>query len=141
MANASMLLGASTEHLIVSMLLKEERELYLPAVDDHGVDILVKSKKHGKVNTYQELQIKSLSKKGLFAAIKCPNPQRNYWFVFYVRQHETIWLINSLEFVKIASVVTKNTNNFGKYSLSLATLKGIRKEMKKYVVKDFSRLP
>jgi len=141
MANPSMLLGASTEHLIVSMLLKEEREVYLPAVDDHGVDILVKTKKQGKANSYQELQIKSISKGGLFAAINCANPQKNYWFVFYIRQHKTLWLINSMDFVKIASMVTKKTKNYGKYSLALATVKGTRKQMDKYIVHDFSKLP
>ena len=138
-----MYLGEATENYIVSLLLKEEREVYLPVVDDHGVDILVMSKDNKskkQVNKYQELQIKSLSDKGLFAAIKCPNPAANYWFVFYVRQHDTIWLINSKDFVKIASQ-NKTGKNIGKYSLDLATKNGIKASWKKYIIKDFSRLP
>ena len=135
-----MLLGASTEHLITSMLLKEEREVYAPLVDDHGVDLLVKTKDQTVKRTYQELQIKSLTDEGLFAAINCPNPQPNYWFVFYVRQHNTIWLINSRDFVRIASQ-NKKGKNIGKYSLQLATRNGIRQAHSNYIITDFSKLP
>ena len=41
MANKSMLLGQSAEYKIASMLLADGREIYLPVVDDHGVDMLV----------------------------------------------------------------------------------------------------
>lgn len=144
MPNKSMYLGEATEKYIVSLLLKEEREVYLPVVDDHGVDILVMSKqKHQRkkqVFKYQELQVKSLSDKGLFAGIKCPKPAPNYWFVFYVRQYDTIWLVNSVDFVKIASR-NKIGDNIGKYSLELATKKGFKESTSKYIVKDFSRLP
>lgn len=42
--NSSQLIGKSTEMLVASMLLDEGRELYLPAVDDHGVDMIVRTK-------------------------------------------------------------------------------------------------
>lgn len=144
MANKSMYLGQSSEHKILSMLLAEEREVYLPTVDDHGVDALVltKSVNPNASRIYQELQIKSLTENGLFAAISCPNPRPNYWFVFYVKQHDTIWLINSMHFVKIASCVTKpGSKNLGKYSLSLATKRSIRKATASFIVTDFSKLP
>jgi len=143
MPNKSMYLGAATENHIVSMLLKEEREVYLPVVDDHGVDILVMTRNSGvnkNNNRYQEIQVKSKTYDGLFAAVKCPNPQPNYWFIFYVRQHDTICLINSMDFVKIASQ-NKKGKNIGLYSLSLATNNGIRKAMQQYIVSDFSRIP
>lgn len=144
MANKSMYLGQSTEQKILSMLLAEEREVYLPTVDDHGVDALVltRSTSPNAPRIYQELQIKSLSEGGLFAAIPCPNPRPNYWFVFYVKQHDTIWLINSMDFVKIASCVTKpGSKNLGKYSLSLATSKSISQLRSQYIVTNFSKLP
>ena len=68
-----MLLGQSVEYKIASMLLGEGREIYLPVVDDHGVDMLVAQSQSG-TSSYQELQIKSVSKGGLFAAISCLNP-------------------------------------------------------------------
>lgn len=42
--NPSQNLGKSTEMLVSSMLLAKNRELYLPAVDDHGVDMIVPTK-------------------------------------------------------------------------------------------------
>ena len=140
MANKSMALGAATEHLILSLLLSEGREVYMPIVDDHGIDMIIPPKTGS--GDYQELQIKSLTEGGLFAAISCPNPRKNYWFVFYVKQHNTIWLINSLDFVNIASQVTKpGSKNLGKYSLSLASKKQIRPMTKGFIVTDFSQLP
>lgn len=41
--NQSMNLGRASEYLVTSMLLNEFREVYLPAVDDHGVDLLVRT--------------------------------------------------------------------------------------------------
>lgn len=142
MANKSMYLGLSTEYKILSMLLDEGREVYLPAVDDHGVDALVLSRSAGPEGKrhYQELQIKSVSVGGLFAAISCPNPRPNYWFVFYVKQHDTLWLINSMNFVKEASQNGKG-DNIGKYSIALATQKSINKQRAQYIVTNFSKLP
>ena len=140
MPNLSMYFGASVEHLVVSKLLEEEREVFLPVVDDHGVDILVKSKP-GAPDAWQELQVKSLHEGGLFAAINCPNPRANYWFVFYVKQHDTVWLVNSLDFVRLASQNRPDCKNANKYSLSLATTKNLRQAMKQYIITDFSKLP
>lgn len=174
MANESLTLGKSTEFLITSKLLDSCREVYLPVVDDHGVDILVltKSDNHSKVDTeidaetkrpltlcyeneydeelesliakaskcpYQELQVKSLTKGGLFAAINCPNPKPNYWYVFYVKSLDKIWLINSVIFVKIASQNKKGKNK-NKYSLTLATKSGVIKH-KEFLITDFNKLP
>ena len=130
-------LGRATELKIISMLLNEDREVYLPVVDDHGVDVLVASKNH---NNYQELQIKSLSIGGLFTAITCNNPRQNYWFLFYVKQHDSMWLINSCTFVTIASQNSKGKNK-GKYSIPLATTKRIGKKFTQYIITDFSKLP
>lgn len=137
-----MLLGQSVEYKIASMLLAEDREIYLPVVDDHGVDILVRPK--NPANVYQELQIKSISKGGLFAAISCNNPRPNYWFVFHLLNVAGIgqsltWLINSMDFVKIASQ-NKQGKNIGKYSLTLAT-KGGKIHHQQFLITDFNALP
>ena len=142
MANVSMLLGQSVEYKIASMLLAEAREIYLPVVDDHGVDILV-APIHPD-DGYQELQIKSLSKGGLFAAISCGNPRPNYWFVFHLLNvagtgQSLTWLINSMDFVKIASQ-NKQGKNIGKYSLTLAT-KGGKIHHRQFLITNFNALP
>ena len=77
--NQSMNLGRASEYLVTSMLLNEFREVYLPAVDDHDVDLLVRTIQDGNPHQFQEIQIKSISTGGLFAAINCPNPAPNYW--------------------------------------------------------------
>lgn len=136
--NKSMYLGRSSEHLITSLLLAEGREVFTPAVDDRGVDLLVASREAD--GSYQELQVKSISEGGLFAPLNCPNPRPNYWFIFYVQNHNTLWLINSMDLVRIAS---KNVQgkNVGKYSIPLSTAKKISQKYKEYIIIDFSRLP
>ena len=121
--NNSLHLGRASEYFVMSKLVYEQREVYYPAVDDHGVDLLVKTKMTTNPHEYQEIQIKSLSTGGLFAAISCNNPKPNYWFVFYIKDIDKMWLINSIDFVDIASVNTKG-KNIGKYSLCLANKKG-----------------
>lgn len=146
MANTSMLFGRSSEHLVISKFLAEGREVYVPLVDDHGVDLIVVPKEPqtamGEPVGYQEIQVKSLSAKGRFAAITCPNPRPNYWFIFYVQNKDTFWLINSMDFVKIASQNGQG-KNVGKYSLLLAsdTKRGPVIKHQKYVVTDFSLIP
>lgn len=146
--NPSQNLGKSTEMLVSSMLLAENRELYLPAVDDHGVDLIVRttecepeapatSPEHYE---FQEIQVKSLREGGLFAAFKL-EPRPNYWFVFYVKQHNTFWLINSCELAEISSQNRDGCQNPGKWSVSLATSKSLSEAKTKYVVTDFTKLP
>ncbi len=76
--NTSQFFGRSTEYRVSSMLLDEHRELYLPAVDDHGVDMIVRTRAacsgddtRPEHYEFQEIQVKSASSGGLFAAIKC----------------------------------------------------------------------
>ena len=163
-----MALGKATEHRVTTMLLEEGRTVLLPAVDDDGVDIVVLPKtsgvmaeaatKEGKVEndvlfnfimasqsngqygTLQAIQVKSISTGGLFAAISCPNPRPNYWFVFYIKDIDTIWLINSMDFVKIASRNVTGKNK-GKYSLDLATKVNRTRKHTEYIATDFSRIP
>ena len=150
-----MMFGCSTEYLVISKFLGEGREVYVPPVDDHGIDLIVVSKStsidSAALITYQEIQVKSRTEDGLFAAIPCPNPRAHYWFIFshywfifYIRDLDTFWLINSEDFVRLAS---KNLTgkHVGKYSLHLASktktgLK-IQAKYKEYIVTDFSKVP
>ena len=148
MANKSMMFGRSTEHLVISKFLGEGREVYVPLVDDHGVDLIVVTKDSctnlGQLAAYQEIQVKSKAEDGLFAAIPCPNPRAHYWFIFYIRDLDTFWLINSEDFVRLASKNLKG-KHVGTYSLQLASktktgLK-IQSKYKEYIVTDFSKVP
>jgi hypothetical protein len=131
------------------MLLDCEREVYLPAVDDHGVDIIVRTKDYNPTTTgtpnsyeFQELQVKSVSTGGLFAALKCGNPRPNYWFVFYIKDIDEMWLINSMQLVKIASCVTKlGSRAFGKYTINLKPVKKTPIKYPQYHITDFTPLP
>ena len=138
--NQSLNLGRASEYLVTSKLLNEFREVYLPAVDDHGVDLLVRTNQAGNPYQYQEIQIKSISTGGLFSSFSCQNPTPNYWFVFYIKDIDTMWLINSIDFVKLASQNVKG-KNIGKYSLSLYNKKGPIAKCAQYVVINFSKLP
>lgn len=162
-------LGKSTESLVLSLLLKENREAYLPAVDDHGVDLIVRTRGRAgePVGTapeaesagsdyefgsageraaclaaeFQEIQVKSSNSSGLFAAMSIRNPRANYWFVFYLCGSDTLWLINSLDVVRLASRNSDQSKNAGKYSLQLAYRGKPRPCFDRYVVRDFSKLP
>ena len=162
--NPSQNLGKSTEMLVASMLLAENREVYLPCVDDHGVDMIVRTKDFTQGNgarpenfEFQEIQIKSVSKGGLFAAMTI-NPRPNYWFVFYIRDINKIWLFNSLEIVNYKKLnqgfksgdteyigASQNTDptkkNVGKWSLDLTPCKRTPIKSIKFLISDFSKLP
>ena len=145
--NPSQNLGKSTEMLVTSMLLAENREVYLPAVDDRGVDLIVRSRACENGNSesqaqavLQELQVKSVSTGGLFAAIKCEEPRPNYWFVFYIKDIDKMWLINSIDFVKISSR-NSTGKNIGKYTLDLKPTRKTPVKHAIYYITDFSKLP
>ena len=146
--NPSQILGKATEWLVSSMLLAENRELYLPAVDDHGVDLIVRTLNHnsGAATTapehyeFQEIQVKSLSTGGLFAAIKCDAPRANYWFVFYIKDIDRMWLVNSFDFCSLASRNEKG-QNIGKYSFDLKPTTRTPLKQDQFLVTDFSKLP
>lgn len=89
---------------------------------------------------FQEIQVKSLREGGLFAAFNF-DPRPNYWFVFYVKQHDTLWLINSCDLAKISSRNREDCKNAGKWSVSLATAKSLSDSKAKYIVTDFTKIP
>ncbi len=139
--NPSQNLGKSTEMLVTSMLLAENREVYLPAVDDHGVDLIVRTLPNQEgMAEFQEIQVKSVSTGGLFAAIKCDNPRDNYWFVFYIKDIDKMWLINSHDFVKLSSRNSQG-KNIGKYTIDLKPTKRTPIKQPQFLITNFSKLP
>lgn len=142
--------GKRIEYWIVGLMLKQGLDVYLPLVDDNGIDAVVKRPD----GSFVEVQIKARSSSvklgdgALFAAIT-HEPRSNYWFVFYSERLDTIWIMSSEEFV--AEAVQNRTGiNVGKRSLwfngtkinkATATREEYVKERYlKYVCHDFSRL-
>lgn len=102
--------GKRMEYRIIGDMLMEGLDCYVPLVDDHGVDCIIK-KEDG---TFIEIQIKARSndvKEGsgaLFSAIRHEKTP-NFYFVFYSERLKTMWIMTSEEFLKECT-----TNKTGK---------------------------
>jgi len=139
--------GKRIEYYVVSLMLKEGLDIFLPMVDDDAIDAVVK-RPDGK---YVEIQIKAISKDvkfgtaGLFAAIEHKH-RGNYWFVFFCeRIDNTILIMSSNEFIKEARQ-NKSGKNIGKRTIWFSgqntklNQEFIKPQFQKYIVKDFSRI-
>ncbi|MBC6428909.1 MAG: hypothetical protein GDA55_06770 [Cellvibrionales bacterium] len=142
--------GKRIEYWVVGLMLKEGMDVYLPLVDDNGIDAVVRRAD----GTFVEAQIKARSKKvvmgdaALFATIDHER-RENYYFVFYSERLDTFWIMSSREFIEEARQ-NKTGKNIGKRSI---WFNGKRKNketgeytehcharFQKYVAKDFQRL-
>ncbi len=142
--------GKRIEYNLIGKMLIEGLDCYVPLVDDHGVDCVIK-KSDG---TFIEIQIKARSSSvtdgdaALFAAIT-HEYRPNFYFVFYSeRLDNTMWILSSEEFLE-ECVTNKTGKNAGKRSIwfngnRIDPETGEKKEyckerFKKYIVTDFSR--
>ena len=139
--------GKRIEHFLIGQMLKEGLDVYLPVVDDKGIDAVVRRPD----GSYVEVQIKARSKSvregdaALFAAIEHEH-RPNYWFVFYserIGENGTMWIMSSKEFIEESSQ-NKNGKNVGKRSIWFnGTKKGIeyvKKRYEKFIRNDFKRI-
>lgn len=143
--------GKRIEYWIIGLMLKEGMDVYVPLVDDHAVDAIVK-RKYGSI---AQVQIKARSasvKEGdaaLFAAIPHEEVRPNYWFVFYSERLDLIWIMTSEEFDREA-VKNKTGKNIGLRSVwfngkrtNHATGKReeyCKPQWEKYLAKSFERI-
>lgn len=110
--------GRRIEYWVIGKMLKEGLDVYVPLVDDFGVDAVIR-KPDG---TFIEVQIKARSKDvvfgdaALFAAIDFLENRKNYFFVFYSERLDTTWILSSEEFIQQA-VQNKSGKNVGKRSI------------------------
>lgn len=141
--------GKRMEYNLVGKMLMEGLDCYMPLVDDHGVDCVIKREN----GTFIEIQIKARSNEvkdgdaALFAAITHELTD-NFYFVFYSERLDTMWILSSEEFLN-ECVTNKTGKNEGKHSIWFNGNKknpktGIKEEycypkFDKYVCKDFSR--
>lgn len=142
--------GKRIEYWIIGRMLKEGMDVYIPLVDDHAVDAIVR-RKDGSIAL---VQIKARScdvvekDAALFAAI-VHDPREHYWFVFYSERLDLIWIMTSDEFIAEA-VQNKNGKNAGKRSIWFNGTRRNRQtgqveeyckpKFQKYLATDFSRL-
>ena len=109
--------GKRMEYKIIGDMLMEGLDCYVPLVDDHGVDCIVK-KPDG---TFIEIQIKARSREvtdgdaALFSAINHELTE-NFYFVFYSERMDMMWILSSEEFLKECST-NKNGKNVGKHGI------------------------
>ena len=109
--------GKRMEYNLVGKMLMEGLDVYLPLVDDHGVDCVIK-KEDG---LFIEVQIKARSnevKEGdaaLFSAIRHERTE-NFYFVFYSERMNTMWILSSEEFMNECAT-NKKGKNTGSHSI------------------------
>ena len=143
--------GKRIEYWIIGRMLKEGLDVYIPLVDDHAVDAIVK--RHDGSTAL--IQIKARSKEvitgdaALFAAIPHADIRQNYWFVFYSERMDMIWIMTSEEFDREA-VKNKTGKNIGLRSIwfngkrknktTLVVEEYCKPQWEKYIATDFSRI-
>lgn len=140
--------GKRMEYNLVGKMLMEGLDVYLPLVDDHGVDCIIKRSD----GSFIEVQIKARSKEAtdgdgaLFAAIT-HSLTDNFFFVFYSERLEKMWIMSSEEFLNECAT-NKTGKNKGKHTIwfngNRKDKNGIKREyckkqFEKYIANDFSR--
>ena len=142
--------GKRIEYWVVGQMLKEGLDVYLPLVDDDGVDGVIRRAD----GSFTSFQVKARSREvklgdaALFAAI-WHELRDNYWFIFYSERLDTMWIMTSQEFIKNA-VTNKTGKHIGIRSIwfngtrrDLATKEPteyVKDQWKKFVARDFSRI-
>lgn len=143
--------GKRIEYWIIGKMLKEGLDVYVPLVDDHAVNAIVKRRD----GTIAQIQIKARSSAcaegdaALFAAIPHPEERSDYWFVFYSEHMDKIWILTSAEFLS-ESLVNKTGKNIGlrtiwfngrrKNRKTLAVELYCKARYQKYLATDFERI-
>lgn len=107
--------GKRIEYHFISKLLLAGFDVYIPLVDDDGIDAIIKIDT-GEGEQFVKVQIKARSDEGMdarykeqncafFPAIKHDKVRENYWFIFYSEHLKKTWMLTSAEFIQEAEVV------------------------------------
>jgi hypothetical protein len=92
--------GKRQEFRVIAELLSRGFDVYIPLVDDIGIDCVLKIKD----DRYIDVQIKARSSKAKtqyrFPGLKI-NAKPNYYFIFYFESRNEYWTIPTLELVNL----------------------------------------
>ena len=140
--------GKRIEYIIFEKLLNENFDVFIPLVDDHGVDCVVKHTDDNSIEGYKEIQIKARSKKADVKSQGCFTVDKhiqkdNFYFIFYSEELNTCWCFTSEEFINETresnGVRTKGRRKitlFKQYKHGMDAVPRYRK----YIVSDCSKL-
>ena len=112
--------GKQQEYIAIAELLKRGHDVYMPLVDDQGIDCIIRRGDHD----YIDLQIKAKSENcqpgnaGIIAPLKIPNPRDNYFFLLYCEYIDTYWIFPSI-YLADKDRMTETGKNKGTYSINL----------------------
>ena len=136
--------GKRIEYSIIGELLLQKYDVYVPLVDDHGVDAIIK-KKDG---TFIELQIKARSNDvkniATFANINVKNQindknNNNFYFIFRSEKLNKTWVLSFNEFIE-NSKENKTGKNKGNRTIIFSTKNGkLNEKLKNFEVKNFDK--
>ena len=136
--------GKRMEYSIIGELLLQKYDVYIPLVDDHGVDAIIK-KKDG---TFIELQIKARSNDvkniATFANINVKNQindknNNNFYFIFRSEKLNKTWVLSFNEFIE-NSKENKTGKNKGNRTIIFSTKNGkLNEKLKNFEVKNFDK--
>lgn len=142
--------GKRIEHWVVGQMLKEGLDVYLPTVDDNGVDAVVRRSD----GTFVEVQIKARSKDSsighgaLFASIS-HEYRKNYCFIFYSERLDTTLILSSKELLeestqnkrgKNKGVRTMCFNGTKKNKISGKREEYVKERYKKYCATNYAKI-
>jgi hypothetical protein len=135
----SILTGKQFEYHVISKMLAEGMELYVPVADVNGIDLLIR-KPNGKL---AEIQIKGRTEdvKNPARFVITHEERPNYWFLFLVPIWETqnMYILSSKEFIKECPQDKK-----GQRTINLGRKKQGKwipdNRFNKYIAKDFSHI-
>jgi hypothetical protein len=116
--------GRRMEYWLIGRMLREGLDVYVPLVDDFGIDAVIRKAN----NQFVEVQIKARSHAvlvgdgALFAAIDHPEVRENYYFVFYSERLDAMWIMSSQQLIEEA-FQNKSGKNAGKRSIKFNGIK------------------
>ena len=122
--------GKRIEYWIIGLLLKDGFDVFVPLVDDDGIDAIIRAQNGRKL----DLQIKARSDTVKFGSSALfgvgqshPNERPSFYFIFYSERLDELWVMSSADF--IANCVTTNSGkNVGYRSIWMNGRSKVRNE-------------
>lgn len=137
--------GKGVEHFLFSWMIKKGLDVYLPIVDDKGIDAIVRLDS----GNFAEIQIKSSSRevkegdRGLFANIH-HELSENFWFIFHSEGMERYWLLSSKELIDFTSPQSASDKAKGRRRIKFTKIKKgkevLKPEFEQFVMNNFNRI-